>query len=79
MGSTGDPAALHDDDRFVYGLLQSSKQLLSIRVQTRLYIRPLCGDAISGPSMYAHSGSSKGQWALGPQSSAGLTGADIFI
>mgnify|MGYP001818777312 CR=1 FL=1 len=27
--------------RFVYGLLQSSKQLLSIRVQTRLYIRPL--------------------------------------
>jgi hypothetical protein len=28
-------------DHFVYGLLQSSKQLLSIRVQTRLYIRPL--------------------------------------
>jgi hypothetical protein len=27
-----------------------------------LYIRPLFGDAISGPSMYAHSGSSKGQW-----------------
>ena len=50
--------------RFVYGLPQSSKQLLSIRVQTRLYIRPLVGDAISWPSMYAHSGSSKGQWAL---------------
>ena len=50
--------------RFVYGLPQSSKQLVSIRVQTRLYIRPLVGDAISWPSMYAHSGSSKGQWAL---------------
>ena len=44
-----------------------------------MYIWPLGGDAISGPSMYAHSGSSKGQWALGPQSGAGLTGADIFI
>jgi hypothetical protein len=64
---------------FVYGLLQSSKQLPLIRIQTRLYIRPLCGDAISWPSMYAHSGSSKGPWALGPQSGAGLTGADIFI
>ena len=34
----------------------------SIRVKTRLYIRPLFGDAISGPSMYAHSDSSKGPW-----------------
>jgi len=65
--------------RFVYGLLQSSKQKPLIRVQTRLYIRPCSGDAISGPSMYAHSGSSKGQWARGPQSGAGLAGADIFI
>jgi hypothetical protein len=29
--------------------------------------------------VYAHSGSSKGQWALGPQSGVGFTGADIFI
>ncbi len=29
--------------------------------------------------VYAHSGSAKGQWALGPQSSVGLAGADIFI
>jgi hypothetical protein len=29
--------------------------------------------------VYAHSGSSKGQWAPGPQSSVGFTGADIFI
>jgi len=29
----------------------------SIRVQRRLYIPPLTADAISGPSMYAHSGS----------------------
>jgi len=28
--------------------------------------------------MYSLSGSSKGQWAQGPQSSVGLTGADIF-
>ena len=34
----------------------------SIRVKTRLYIRPLFGAAISGPSMYAHSDSSKGPW-----------------
>jgi len=30
----------------------------SIRAKTRLYIRPLCGDAISWPSMYAISGAS---------------------
>ncbi len=29
--------------------------------------------------VYAHSGSSKGQWALGPQSGVGFTRADIFI
>ena len=29
--------------------------------------------------VYAHSGSSKGQWARGPQSGVGFTGADIFI
>jgi hypothetical protein len=29
--------------------------------------------------VYAHSGSSKGQWALGPQSEVGFTGADISI
>jgi len=64
---------------FVYGLLQSSKQSPLIRVQTRLYIRPCCGDAISRPSMYTHSGSSKGRWAQRPRSSAGLAGADILI
>jgi ribonuclease Z len=42
-------------------------------------IRPIGGDAISWPTMYAHSGSSKGQWTLGPQSRTGSTGADIFI
>ena len=44
-----------------------------------MYIWPLGGDAISGPTMYAHSGSSKGQWALGPQSGIGFAGADISI
>lgn len=36
----------------------------SIRVKTRLYIRPLCGDAISWPSMYAISGASGESLAL---------------
>ena len=36
----------------------------SIRVKTRLYIRPLCGDAISWPSMYATSGASGESLAL---------------
>ena len=36
----------------------------SIRVKTRLYIRPLCGDAISWPSMYAISGASRESLAL---------------
>ena len=44
-----------------------------------MYIWPFGGDAISWPTMYAHSGSSKGQWARGPQSGIGFTGADISI
>jgi hypothetical protein len=44
-----------------------------------MYIWPFDGDAISWPTMYAHSGSSKGQWALGPQTGVGFTEADIFI
>jgi len=44
-----------------------------------MYIWPFGGDAISWPTMYAHSGSSKGQWALRPQSGIGFTGADISI
>jgi hypothetical protein len=44
-----------------------------------MYIWPLIGDAISGPTMCTHSGSSKGQWALGPQSGVGFAGADFLI
>ncbi len=44
-----------------------------------MYIWPLFGDAISWPTMYAHSGSSKGQRALGPHTGVGFTGADISI
>ena len=36
----------------------------SIRVKTRLYVRPLCGDAISWPSMYAISEASGESLAL---------------
>jgi hypothetical protein len=43
-----------------------------------MYIRLVDGDAISQPSMYAHSSASMGRWTQGPQSGTGFTGADIF-
>jgi hypothetical protein len=63
--------------RFVYGLLRV-REGFRIRHQTRMYIRLFDGDAISQPSMYAHSGSSTGRWTQGPQNGTGFTGADIF-
>jgi len=62
---------------FVYGLLLV-REGIRIRHQTRMYIRLLNGDAISEPSMYAHSDSSLGRWTQGPHSGTGFTGADIF-
>ena len=61
----------------VYGLLLVSERF-RYRYQTRMYIRLFGGDAISQPSMYAHSGSSLGRWTQGPHKRAGFTGADIF-
>ena len=62
---------------YVYGLLLV-REGFRFRYQTRMYIRLVNGDAISQPSMYAHSGSSLGRWTLGPQRRTGFTGADIF-
>ncbi len=43
--------------RLVYGLLLV-RERFRIRYQTRMYIRLFDGDAISQPSMYAHSDAS---------------------
>ena len=43
--------------RVVYGLLLVREEL-RIKYLTRMYIRLFNGDAISQPSMYAHSGAS---------------------
>ena len=43
--------------RDVYGLLHV-REGFRIRHQTRMYIRLFDGDAISQPSMYAHTGTS---------------------
>ena len=61
----------------VYGLLLV-REGFRIRHKTRMYIRLFNGDAISQPSMYAHSGSSTGRWTQWPQKRTGFTGADIF-
>jgi len=54
----------------------SLANIFPIRIRTRMYIWPLDGDAISGPAMYAHSGSSKGQWAQLKQTGLRYTRGD---